>query len=116
MAVSLVMALAVLMPVAGPALSHHYAESSPVHSHLFLTGDTVHVHRFGSAHEHSGAAQDIVSYSDDTGLGLTGGMQIVLSHAHGPNLQGGIETLQSEGTSFHSEVIPEPPSRPPVYS
>jgi hypothetical protein len=47
---------ALLLPLYGPLVDHHFAERLPYHSHLYLAGhvDHVHLHDVPHSHEHTG--------------------------------------------------------------
>jgi|GEM_PF-2479098 hypothetical protein len=46
---------ALLLPVAGPIIDHHYAERLPSHGHVYTDGPELsHEHDLSNSHEHSG--------------------------------------------------------------
>ena len=69
LAISLVpglMVLALITPVIGPAIDHHYVDRSPAHSHIF-TGNYIQDHEhFLTAHDHT--ELDFESFGDGTSI------------------------------------------------
>ncbi len=108
--------VALMAVVAGPSISHHYAESSPFHSHVFsyagLTPDHVHT---GESHDHPGEPGEVLSVSDHTAAGP--GMIAIavdISYDIRPRLISNVGPALTE-SGQHQGVI-EPPERPPRFS
>jgi hypothetical protein len=56
---------ALLLPVAGPIIDHHFAERLPGHGHVYMNGpELLHEHDLSSSHNHTAT---MVLAVDDTG-------------------------------------------------
>lgn len=114
-AASLLATVALFLAVVGPGLSHHYAELTPYHSHVFLDGDWEHSHDSVSDDHSHAESEDIVNVTSDTGSGV-GGIHIapVSDHVDLPlDLTRSIQTTYDFSLAM---VIPNPPDRPPISS
>jgi hypothetical protein len=110
-------AFALLMTVAGPSLSHHYAELTPAHSHAFFGDHTAHEHGAADSAHHNGETPDVVSTSD--GAGASAG---VVSLLIAPPVERGLVEPSGlwhsvpDTITGYSSPEPEPPDRPPIAS
>jgi len=114
-AASLLATVALFLAVVGPGLSHHYAELTPYHSHVFLNGESEHTHNsIDSAHSHS-ESEDVVNVTSDTGSGAAGiHIALVSDQVELP-----LDLARSVQTPYDFSLamtIPDPPDRPPITS
>lgn len=108
-------ALALLMTVAGPSLSHHYAELTPAHSHIYLSHHIGHEHVAAGAHTHNAETPDVVNVSGDTGVSAgVVSLQIAPPAQHVLIEPHGLWHSAAEHAFVYSEPMPEPPDRPPI--
>ena len=62
---ALALLTALLIPLLGPLVDHHFAERQPGHLHLYLTGVPVqHLHDHEASHTHNAPAADLQSVED----------------------------------------------------
>ena len=112
---SVLAAVALLLTIAGPGISHHYGELSPYHSHLFLSGSAHHTHSsIGTTHTHTESG-DVVSLSSDAGSSAPG-LQIVPVEGEAP-VTAHVEHSSPVIYEFSLVIAePDPPDRPPISS
>jgi hypothetical protein len=110
-------AFALLMTVAGPGLTHHYAELTPAHSHVFLGDHTIHGHGASGTAHHNGEIPEVVSTSDGTGASA-GAVSLLMA----PPLERGLvepsglwHSVPDRTVAYSSPEL-EPPDRPPIAS
>jgi hypothetical protein len=107
-------AIGLILTVVGPTFSHHYAEISPYHSHIYLSGETQHVHGIsGAEHEHDGTG--VVSVGDDSGAGLAS-IDIAPAPADALDLGSPVRLGFPIYQFTLKVVVAVPPDRPPVFS
>ncbi len=107
---------AMLLMVTGPVLSHHYAEISPYHTHVFLSDVSADQHSHDTVgHHDEGGESGILSVSDSSAAG-SGPVQFVVSSGTPltPHLMTSFEVYEVE--TVGADGFMRPPERPPRYS
>ena len=115
--ISVVLLLTITGTALGPALTHHYAEASPSHGHVFHSGiASSHSHVPSTGHDHD-EGTEVVSVTDDSGAGTSSGaphLAVAGSDALVPPLS--VEHALSELTGSTDGPDIPPPGRPPKLS
>ena len=119
--VPVMMVFGLITPIVGPAIDHHYADRSPVHTHAFI-GELTNTHDHSdalSAHIHSsGTTSDGVSVATGSATTVHGPLTLdgATFESFTPVFDGRMIAVHG-GESFHqeSEAI-APPDRPPRLS
>ena len=113
-------ALALLMTIAGPGLTHHYAEFTPFHAHIFHGATVSHVHGLNGSiyHDHTGGtAPDVVSVSGDSGASAgIAGFSIVPPTERSLIEPDGLWHPADEAPFIYADPEPDVLERPPVAS
>ena len=119
-ALGVVLALALLLPAAGPPLDHHFFERLPTHTHLYLKGlPEYHEHAAFAPHTHddgnAGRPLGLVVLPDPESMLLLLGLPALalaalLSLLPVPSL---LTVLLARFSSRQEQTSPGPPVPPP---
>ena len=106
--------LAMFAMVVGPSASGAFVESSPFHSHVYLSAKAAQMH--GISTTGHGDSSDVVSTTDHSGVSSAATVHIVTpgSESFAVRLSTFVQRPITE--SEYSDPLLRPPDQPPQYS